>query len=105
MRYLCSQCEYSATDASTLKRHVENKHEGVRYPCPECKYAATQKGYLKKHLKNKHKWVNISLFSLLSCCKRITHKFTMTGGYQTFIFLLLQSKKFYQCKLENELIK
>ena len=57
MRYPCSQCEYSATDASYLKTHVENKHEGVRYPCPKCKYDATQKGNLKKHLKNKHKWV------------------------------------------------
>ena len=23
-----------------LKRHVENKHEGVKYPCSSCEYAA-----------------------------------------------------------------
>ena len=77
MRYPCPNCDFAATKASHLKKHVESKHEGVRYPCPECKYAATQKGDLKRHLKNKHKWIQISL------------KFTMTGGYGTFIILIL----------------
>ena len=85
MRYPCSQCEYAATTASHLKRHVESKHEEVRYPCPECKYAATEKGALKKHLENKHNWVQISLF--WQCCQGIAYKFTI---YQTLIFFCFE---------------
>ena len=29
MRYPCLQCDYAATKAGNLKRHVENEHEGV----------------------------------------------------------------------------
>ena len=53
-RYPCTECNYVATRAYTLKRHKEIKHEGIRYPCPECDYAATQAGDLKKHRKRKH---------------------------------------------------
>ena len=37
-----------------LKRHVESKHEGVRYPCSKCDFVATQASSLKIHVKNKH---------------------------------------------------
>ena len=48
MRYACSQCNYAATTSGTLKKHLENKHEGVRYPCLQCEYAATTAAALKK---------------------------------------------------------
>ena len=41
MKYPCVQCKYAATTAGDLKKHVINKHEGVRYPCKQCEYAAT----------------------------------------------------------------
>ena len=31
----CEQCDYMATQVGHLRRHVRNKHEGLRFPC-EC---------------------------------------------------------------------
>ena len=56
-RYPCSQCEYIATQASSLMIHVENKHEGIRYPCSQCEYIATTAWALKIHVKNQHEGV------------------------------------------------
>ncbi len=42
------KCDFAATRASILKRHVESKHEGVRYPCPQCEFAATTASNLKR---------------------------------------------------------
>ena len=50
MRIYCN----SACD---LKRHAENKHEGVRYPCSKYKYIATQACDLKVHVESKHEGV------------------------------------------------
>ena len=47
MRYPFDKCEYSVTEAGSLKRHIESKHEGVRYPCDKCEYAATTTSILK----------------------------------------------------------
>ena len=55
MRYSCDRCEYAATTATDLKKHIEFKHEGVRYPCDKCEYAATTVSSLKKHNEIKHK--------------------------------------------------
>jgi len=30
VRFTCSKCEYIATQAGYLKRHVKKKHEGVK---------------------------------------------------------------------------
>ena len=30
--------------------HVENKHEDVRYPCSQCDYAATRASHLMRHV-------------------------------------------------------
>ena len=57
MRYPCDKCEYAATAPSSLKQHIENKHEGVRYPCDKCEYAATKASHLKLQNGNKHERV------------------------------------------------
>ena len=54
VRYPCDKCEFAATDASNLKKHVESKHEGVRYLCDKCEYAATTASNLRRHVKSKH---------------------------------------------------
>ena len=41
--YSCDECEFVSTTAYFLKVHVESIHEGVRYPCPQCEHAATVK--------------------------------------------------------------
>jgi len=49
VRYLCDQCEYAATTAGSLKRHIEFRHEGVRYHCDQCEYVATDPSCLERH--------------------------------------------------------
>jgi len=39
-------------------------HEGVRYPCLQCDYAATKASDLKRHVENKHAGGLVSLSSL-----------------------------------------
>ena len=46
----CGECDYVATRAIDLKKHIESKHKGVRYPCLKCVYAATTAGSLKRHV-------------------------------------------------------
>ena len=48
------QCEYIATRADNLRKHIEAKHLGVTYACELCPYQATQKQNLKRHCKLKH---------------------------------------------------
>ena len=43
--YPCTKCEYAATQASSLKKQIENKHQGARYPCSHCDHAATAAGW------------------------------------------------------------
>ena len=47
-----------------LKRHVENKHKGVRYPFSQCEFAANTARVLKKHVKNKHEGLGYFFFSV-----------------------------------------
>ena len=42
---------------SSLKRHKESKHEGIRYPCDQCGYAATTVSNLKQHKESKHEGI------------------------------------------------
>ena len=55
--WYCSNCDYSATTASNLKRRVKNKHKEVRYPCSRWEHGATDTGNLKKHVENNHEGV------------------------------------------------
>jgi len=53
-KYKCDECDYAATQSSSLKVHVESKHRGIRYPCQLCSYKGTTKGNTKVHMKVKH---------------------------------------------------
>ena len=59
-RFSCDKCPYSAISKTTLKRHVESKHEGVRYPCDQCEYSSVKSWSLKKHKEAKHGGVSYS---------------------------------------------
>ena len=48
------KCEHAATTASSLKIHIEIKHEGERYLCDKCHYTATGAGNLRRHKNCKH---------------------------------------------------
>ena len=52
--YQCSQCDYSASYAGTLKYHRRSKHDNLKYPCKNCNYSATSLGSLSRHKRNVH---------------------------------------------------
>ena len=54
VKYACNQCDYHATQLSSLRVHIQNVHEGVKYPCNQCDYQATHQSNLTKHTKKKH---------------------------------------------------
>ena len=37
MSHACEQCEYTASFASHLKKHIEHRHTG-KYQCEDCSY-------------------------------------------------------------------
>ena len=62
-KYACDQCSYIATQKSSLTRHKQTQHEGIRQPtyhsgktydCDVCPYQATQLSSLKRHKLAKH---------------------------------------------------
>ena len=54
IRYPCDQCPHQAKTKISLKHHIESAHEGKRYYCDQCEYAAVSNGSLKKHLRETH---------------------------------------------------
>ena len=59
----CDLCEHrpSFTNVQNLSRHVKSKHEGIRHNCDQCNYAATQVSSLKRHRLTKHSQINQEL--------------------------------------------
>ena len=54
IRYPCDQCPHQAKTKISLKHHIESAHEGKRYYCDQCEYAAVSNGSLKKHIRETH---------------------------------------------------
>ena len=50
----CDQCHKTFYDKSTLNKHRQSVHEGVRYVCDKCDYQASSQSYLADHIKSKH---------------------------------------------------
>ena len=53
----CDQCDYQTTKQSSLTRHIQSKHEGVKYACDQCDYQAARKDSLTKHIQSVHEGV------------------------------------------------
>ena len=54
LKYACNQCGYEAAQRSSLKIHIQSKHEGGKYACNQCDYKATQQSNLTTHIQSKH---------------------------------------------------
>ena len=93
VRYVCNQCEYSATTRGDLKRHQESLHEGVLYSCDQCKYTATERTHcnhcdyeakrqdqLKAHISAKHEEVR---FSCSLCEYQASQKRNLKSHYRS----------------------
>ena len=51
--YDCNQCDYQATEKSSLRRHI-NRHNGNEYKCQLCEFKTRRKGYFNTHIKSMH---------------------------------------------------
>eukprot|EP00092_Neocalanus_flemingeri_P041377 GFUD01045053.1.p1 GENE.GFUD01045053.1~~GFUD01045053.1.p1 ORF type:complete len:266 (+),score=42.95 GFUD01045053.1:32-829(+) len=58
--FSCTQCDYKSNSRTTMKRHDEMKHQGIRYPCDECDFKASTKDNLKRHNLAKHEGATFS---------------------------------------------
>merc|ERR1719341_2789014 len=65
-KYSCTQCDHQATTKSSLARHKEAIHDGIRYPCDHCSYQATTKSSLSKHKIAKHKQMKANVPEIIS---------------------------------------
>ena len=52
--FVCPECNVSFTFAHNLKRHIKNKHQGLKYRCQECPKAYTTERCLKLHVGQSH---------------------------------------------------
>ena len=53
--YECEQCNQTYHDRSTLNRHIQSVHQGVKYACDQCDYQARYQSGLIEHIQSKHK--------------------------------------------------
>ena len=51
----CDQNEYSTTKGSNLKKHVQERHEGISHQCEKCEYSSPDEQNLRRHIKIKHR--------------------------------------------------
>ena len=78
VKFYCSECDYKATQKTDIKRHKEYKHEGMRFSCDECGHKATTKGALKIHVDAIHKKIRYP-------CHSCEYKATTPGSLNLHI--------------------
>ena len=68
-------CEKQYNESYKLKRHKEEKHEGVRYPCDQCEIPSfVRREHLKRHQVKVH---NLTPFECKKCDYKGTNKFQL----------------------------
>ena len=70
-KYSCDQCDYNATRAGHLNRHIQNIHNGVKYACDQCDKQFTLQNKLKIHIQNIHEGIK---YACDQCDKQFTEK-------------------------------
>ena len=53
--FTCPECDQTFTFQHNLKRHMKNKHEGLKFKCQECTKAYTTERCLRIHIGHAHK--------------------------------------------------
>ena len=53
--YICDQCEYSGTQACSLKAHLLRHNDEKPHSCEECGQSFKEKRVLKQHMVSAHK--------------------------------------------------
>ena len=56
-RFECQNCGsrlYNTSKLNLLKKHMSDKHEGIKFPCMLCDYKTARKGNMKIHMQALH---------------------------------------------------
>ena len=53
-RYPCDLFNPQASEAGSLKKHIQSVHEKIKYPCDLCDHKATPAENLKRHIQSVH---------------------------------------------------
>ena len=78
-RYMCDQYDYSVAFVDRLKYHKESKHMGIRYKCDQCDYLCLSMCQLKVHNERKH--------------QELTYQCDLCDHVATYKSSLIQHKK------------
>ena len=85
----CEHCDVVCSHIGNLRRHVKNKHDGIKFSCSECDYKATQKLDIKRHKEYKHEGKRFN-------CEECNHKSTTKGSLKIHIDAIHRGIK-YPC--------
>ena len=77
-KFKCDQCDVFVKNEQNLKRHIQNKHEGIKYSCDQCDYKATQSTDIKRHKQYKHEGIKIA-------CEECEYQATTTGSLKLHV--------------------
>ena len=92
--FKCGLCEYAASEAGNLKRHVLAVHNKVKnFKCELCEYAASQSGTLKQHVRAVHaKEKNFK-------CELCEYEASKNGHLKVHVRAVHAKEKNFKCKL------
>ena len=78
VKYECSQCNYKATNPSSLTFHIQSQHEKIRHTCNECNKQFSQKSHVKSHIESVHNGVKYS-------CSHCNQQYSQQSGLNIHI--------------------
>eukprot|EP00092_Neocalanus_flemingeri_P016415 GFUD01017765.1.p1 GENE.GFUD01017765.1~~GFUD01017765.1.p1 ORF type:complete len:324 (+),score=60.77 GFUD01017765.1:140-1111(+) len=52
--YSCDKCDFNSAHPTSIKRHIQAKHDGIRHKCQVCDFHASQTHDLKRHTSRVH---------------------------------------------------
>ena len=50
----CNECDFNTSSSTSIWRHKQAIHQGLRFQCPYCKHKAKRSDHLKSHIKYRH---------------------------------------------------
>ena len=61
MIFICDECDFEATNSSSIKSHTRSKHINEKqYKCENCEYRTKEKHHLREHKQSEHEKRSVS---------------------------------------------
>ena len=78
VKYACNHCDQQFSQDATLHAHIRSIHEGVKYTCNQCDQQFSHDSSLLKHIRSKHEGVKYA-------CNKCHKQFALNSGLYTHI--------------------